>query len=210
MFLRQCFAICLLIVVSALALANDGIDTKSVVVDGVAEKNAAAKNQQAQAEKSPASTSDAQYPAVFSPKNTSQTTPAVGVGQGLVTADPVKVIAGLLFVIVFILALAWLMRKLGAVPAMSGQSMRVLSALSVGTREKVVLVDVAGQQILLGVAPGRVSHLQTFDQPVITQNSSAKPLVNEFSGVIKKLMQNNNEEPDEKNTGTHKAAGKSS
>jgi flagellar protein FliO/FliZ len=51
-------------------------------------------------------------------------------------------------------------------------------------------VDIAGQQVLLGVAPGRVTHLTSFDQPVITEATSS----NDFSSKIKQLMQatNNN------------------
>mgnify|MGYP000383068744 CR=1 FL=1 len=46
----------------------------------------------------------------------------------------------------------------------TGQSMRVVSAISVGTRERVVLVQVGEQQLVLGVAPGRVNLLQQIDQ----------------------------------------------
>ena len=42
--------------------------------------------------------------------------------------------------------------------------MNVLSVLPLGTKEKAILVDIAGQHILLGVAPGRVSALHVFPQ----------------------------------------------
>jgi flagellar biosynthetic protein FliO len=107
------------------------------------------------------------------------------VGGGLVSADPVSVVTGLLVVVVMIVLVAWLMRRLGGLPTMGGASMKVISALSVGTREKIVLVDIAGNQMLLGVAPGRVSCLQSFDQPVVDVKAANN---SEFSKTIKKLL----------------------
>lgn len=110
-----------------------------------------------------------------------------GAGSGIVAADPIAVVGGLLAVIVLIIVTAWLMRRVGGVQAFGGQSMKVLAALSVGAREKVVLVDVAGTQILLGVAPGRVSHLQTFEQPVVSDRPDQR---GDFTATIKKLLHN--------------------
>lgn len=111
------------------------------------------------------------------------------VGSGVITTDPTMVVVGLLLVIVFIVGSAWLMRRVGGLKILGGQSMSVVAALSVGTREKVVLIDVEGQQLLLGVAPGRVSHLKTFDESVV---DIKRPKGNDFSSTIKKLLTENN------------------
>jgi flagellar protein FliO/FliZ len=109
------------------------------------------------------------------------------VGSGVVNADPITVIAGLLVVVALILMMAWLMRRSGAIPMVGGgQAIKIVGALSVGTREKVVLVDVGGKQILLGIATGRVSHLQTFDEAVVDLNATN---TSDFSTTIKKLLQ---------------------
>ena len=110
---------------------------------------------------------------------------APAVGSGVTSADPFVVISGLLFVIAMIFVAAWLMRRLGSVSMAGGQAMKIVSVLSVGPREKVLLVDVAGRQILLGVAPGRVSYLQSFDQPVFTPAATGS---NEFATKIKQLL----------------------
>lgn len=115
--------------------------------------------------------------------SSSNKTPAPG--SGLVAADPVTVIAGLLLVVALIFVVAWLMKRIGAVPVMPGQTMKILSALSVGTREKVLLIEVGDKQLLLGVAPGRVSHLQTFDEVVVSAPSQS----NDFAATIKKFLQ---------------------
>ena len=106
-------------------------------------------------------------------------------GANVVSADPLKVIGGLLVVVGSIFAIGWLFRRATGGAVFAGQGLKVVAALSVGTREKVVLVDVGGQQILLGVAPGRVSHLQSFDQPVLDLQTTA---AGDFSSVMKKIM----------------------
>lgn len=107
-------------------------------------------------------------------------------GSGVVAADPFTVVFGLLFIVALIFIIAWVLRRMGSVSMLSGQPMKIVAALSVGAREKVLLVDIAGQQVLLGVAPGRVSHLQSFDQPVITPVAAGS---NEFATKIKQLLQ---------------------
>lgn len=69
-------------------------------------------------------------------------------------------------VVGLILLIAWLLRRFsGITPA--AKNMRVIGALSLGTREKAVLVQVGKKQLLLGVAPGRVNLLEAFDEPVV-------------------------------------------
>lgn len=104
------------------------------------------------------------------------------------TANPVSLVLGLAFVVLLIFLVAWLLRRMGAVSLVSGQAMKVVAALSVGPREKVVLVDIGGKQLLLGVAPGRVSHLHEFDQPVISNEGG----VGDFSAKLKQMMQGTN------------------
>lgn len=84
----------------------------------------------------------------------------------------IHVILSLAFVIVLIYAVAWYIRRMQLTTAGSGQAMRVVTALSVGARERVVLVQVGEEQMLLGVAPGRVNLLQAFGSAVIDANDS--------------------------------------
>jgi len=69
-----------------------------------------------------------------------------------------------LFALAFVLVLAWLALKLlaksGAV-AIGGKGgrLRVLQSVPVGARERVVLLEVDGEELLLGVAAGGVQVL---------------------------------------------------
>lgn len=92
-------------------------------------------------------------------------------GSAIATTDPVTVLLGLLFVVGLIFVLAWLLKKVSGGPLLSNSTMKVLSSMSVGTRERVVLVQVGDKQMLLGVGAGSVSQLHIFDEPIIAPNT---------------------------------------
>lgn len=90
----------------------------------------------------------------------------------------------LLFVLALIYAAAWYMKKMQGFGTLAGQRMKVISALSVGSRERVVLIQVGDTQMLVGVAPGRVNYIKDLDQPLAAQEELAKP--NGFADLLRR------------------------
>lgn len=74
-------------------------------------------------------------------------------------ADLAQALLALILVLFAILAAAALARRLGGLGRLESGSFQVLGALSLGARERVVLVRVGGKQLVLGVAPGQVRAL---------------------------------------------------
>ncbi|WP_210395728.1 flagellar biosynthetic protein FliO [Motiliproteus sediminis] len=97
----------------------------------------------------------------------------------------IQVLLALLLVVAAIFVLAWLMRRMQAGAGFATKGMKVVAMLPLSTRERVVLVDIGGQQLLLGVAPGRVSLLQRFDEPVL---DTASPGGGEFRERLKQAL----------------------
>lgn len=95
---------------------------------------------------------------------------------------------GLFVVLALILALAWMMRRLGGVQGGANSALRILGGLSLGTRERVVLVQVGEQQVLLGVAPGRVQTLHVLEQPIAV-NEHNKPATGNFAASLSAALQ---------------------
>lgn len=83
------------------------------------------------------------------------------------TAALLQTLAGLGVVIALILALAWVSRRLSGGRLGNASFMKILAVQPLGTREKIILVDVAGRQMMLGVTPGRIVTLYVFDEPVL-------------------------------------------
>lgn len=65
----------------------------------------------------------------------------------------------LLLVLLVFFVCVWLMRKSGQFASSGRENLKVLAGLSLGVREKVVLIRVGDKQLLLGVTPGKVEKL---------------------------------------------------
>lgn len=90
--------------------------------------------------------------------------PAVGVGS------LTEVTLALAVVLAAIFGLAWLMRRVRGI-AGSASALGVLAEVRLGPKERAVLVKVGGEQLLLGVAPGRVATLHVLSQPIAIERS---------------------------------------
>jgi len=113
---------------------------------------------------------------------------SVGVSSpAMSTGSYIQVMLGLVFVVFLIFALAWLVRRMGRLQSVIGGSMKLLGGLSLGQRERALLVQVGETQILLGVAPGSVRTLHVFDEPVVTATptSTGDSFADRLSAVLK-------------------------
>jgi flagellar protein FliO/FliZ len=93
---------------------------------------------------------------------------------GTAATDPMssgyllKLVIGLLMVLALIFVFAWAARKMRLTPAGQQGVIRVLSAISVGQRERIALIQVGDEQILIGLSPGRIQTLHHLETPVDT------------------------------------------
>jgi flagellar protein FliO/FliZ len=72
-----------------------------------------------------------------------------------------QMFAGLVFVLALVAAGAWMLRRVAHSPRQAAGAIRIVASAAVGQRERVVLVEIAGTWLALGVAPGRVNALHT-------------------------------------------------
>lgn len=70
---------------------------------------------------------------------------------------------GLVLVLAIMLGLAWLVRRYVQVPGIGKGQVQIHGGVSLGAREKAVLLSVEGRRLLVGVAPGRVQTLLVLD-----------------------------------------------
>jgi flagellar protein FliO/FliZ len=94
------------------------------------------------------------------------------VGDPFSLASLGQFVFGLVVVVGMILALAWMLRRMNRIQGSVQGRMRILAGLPLGSRERVVLVQVGDEQILLGVAPGRVSRLHVLEHPLETKSAA--------------------------------------
>ena len=79
----------------------------------------------------------------------------------------VRLVAGLLLVLAVLGGLTWASRRLGLnrLAGAGGDRLRVLATLSVGTRERLLLVRVGDDEVLLGVTQHGISRLHQRPAP---------------------------------------------
>ncbi|WP_165856675.1 flagellar biosynthetic protein FliO [Marinobacter sp. JSM 1782161] len=74
---------------------------------------------------------------------------------------------GLLAVIALIFGCAWLVKRMNGLSGMNSQAIKIVSVMSVGARERIVLIEVGGTQILVGITANTIRTLHVFDEPVV-------------------------------------------
>ncbi|QCR10302.1 flagellar biosynthetic protein FliO [Brenneria rubrifaciens] len=93
-------------------------------------------------------------------------------------------------ILLFILFIAWLVRKLGFAPqAKQNKLLNVVSSCPVGQRERVVIVEVDNTWLVLGVTAQQVTALHTLPaQPTSDSSSTAEIKSANFNQLLKKVL----------------------
>jgi flagellar protein FliO/FliZ len=99
--------------------------------------------------------------------------PAPGSALPLGMGELGQVTGSLLLVLLLIGALAWGAQRLRLAKGSTGRHLRVVDALSLGTRERLLLVEVDGERLLLGVAGGQLRRLHVLSAPTHPEFASA-------------------------------------
>lgn len=98
-----------------------------------------------------------------------------------------QLVLGLLLVLGLIFFLAWLLRRVQqAGPAGKGQVIELIGSRALGQRDRLVLVQVGNEQILLGLTPGTITALHVLKEPV--QVPSGEPATPEFAQRLMEIL----------------------
>jgi len=92
----------------------------------------------------------------------------VDIDVGLNAGHVAQMVIALLMVVTAIIAASLFMRRIHGVQSRLGSEFRVISGISLGARERLVLVQVGDKQLLIGVAPGHIQTLYVLDEPLAT------------------------------------------
>jgi flagellar protein FliO/FliZ len=102
-----------------------------------------------------------------------------------------SVIGGLAIILVLIYGLSWFVKRFAQGGFMQSPGMKIISSMPLGTRERLILVDVGGKQLLLGVTAGQINTLHVFEEPAIVAEK-AQVAGSEFSQKLMAILQKNN------------------
>jgi len=95
-------------------------------------------------------------------KKTIPTTVTDPIGMG----DFAQVFLGLAIVVIAILAMAWLIKRTGYVNTRANGVLKIIGGITLTQRERLLLVQVGEKQLLLGIAPGRITTLCELEEKI--------------------------------------------
>jgi flagellar protein FliO/FliZ len=103
------------------------------------------------------------------------------------TGGLAQVTLSLLLILGVILGLAWVATRLRLTPRVGQGAIRVLADLPLGTKERVVLLQIGEAQALVGVGADGVRSLQTLAQAIVVPAAASPP--SGFALKLRSLME---------------------
>ncbi|WP_191833306.1 flagellar biosynthetic protein FliO [Pseudomonas fluorescens] len=98
-----------------------------------------------------------------------------------------QLVLGLLLVLGLIFLLAWLLRRVQNAAPGSGQVIEILGSRNLGPRDRLLLIQVGKEQILIGHTPGSIEALHVLAEPVEVP-ADARQATPEFAQRLMELM----------------------
>ncbi|MFD1801128.1 flagellar biosynthetic protein FliO [Mixta tenebrionis] len=100
-------------------------------------------------------------------------------------------------VILLIFACAWLARRSGLASRLraDGNIIAVKASYSLGQRERLVVVEIDGERLLLGVTPGAITRLGRLSAPTPAPHEAGE--TPNFQQTLKRLLKRDKVEPEE-------------
>jgi len=114
-----------------------------------------------------------------------------GTPRTLMATDFMRWGGGLILVLGVFFMCVWMVRKAGGLTSTTAGQMRILGGLSLGAKERVVLLQLGNKQLLLGVSPGRVEALHTLEGEdcLIFENTRSNGVEeNQFAHKLMQVM----------------------
>jgi len=112
----------------------------------------------------------------------------------LSASNIMNMLMGLGLVLAIIFFMAWIVRRMGGMQVMGSQKIKLLGGMSLGAREKVVLVQIENKRLVLGVAQGQVNTLHVMDGDFDTDEKesvdSAAPFKEKFLQALSQTIKN--------------------
>ncbi len=105
----------------------------------------------------------------------------------------------LALILMIIAACAWIARRAGFAQRLpkGNQILSVVASHSLGQRERVVVIDMEGKRVLIGVTSSQINCLATFDKPSEGDAIPVTPAAGDFQSTLMNLLKKRQTEPKE-------------
>lgn len=76
-----------------------------------------------------------------------------------------QIMFSLLLVVAVIVLVGWLLKRMNMVNTGPGEHMKLLGGITIGQRERIILVEARDTWLVVGVVPGQIRTLHTLPKP---------------------------------------------
>ncbi|MBI5437868.1 MAG: flagellar biosynthetic protein FliO [Nitrosomonadales bacterium] len=103
-----------------------------------------------------------------------------------------QIIFSLLLVLAAIVLVAWLLKRMNVAQQGSVKLLKVLGAVPIGQRERIVLVEIKDTWLVVGVGPGQIRTLHSLqkmeDSAIDLQHTEAQSSGTKFSSLLSSVL----------------------
>lgn len=112
--------------------------------------------------------------------------PSVAFAATPPSLDLATTFGSLIFVIAFILFIAWLLKRM-QVPTMSNQQgLVIVRQIPVGTKERIAIVQAGDEQFLVGITTQSIQLISKLDKPLTQEMLEKSTFSSQLSQLMKK------------------------
>ncbi len=112
------------------------------------------------------------------------------------TTGLLQIFLGLIAVLALMVVAAWFLKKIGPVASGNKVAVKVVGGVNLGNRERIMVVEVADQWIVVGVTAHQISTLSTLPkQEQLNTQETVQGSENQFSTWLKRTLEKRNESP---------------
>ena len=103
-------------------------------------------------------------------------------------AGMLQVMVGLILVLGVLVVIAWGVKKAGVGKQAHGGAIKIVGGIHVGNRERIMVIEVADEWIVVGVTPTSITALSTMPRQEGVASSPASPLAKNFSTWLQQTV----------------------
>ncbi len=107
-------------------------------------------------------------------------------------ASALQMAFGLVVVLALLLGALWLLKRINQPRGPAAGLLRVIAGVAVGQRERVVILELGGSWLVLGVAPGQVTTLAEIPRQELPAGAQP-PAAGEFPAWLKRVVEQRRE-----------------
>lgn len=113
--------------------------------------------------------------------------------SGINASEMMRLSLSLILVLAIIVVFSWAIKKLNHFSSKSNHHIKLITGMNIGLKEKIIVLEVANQQMVIGVTPHSINYLTKIDEKI---EEDSKPMAG-FNEVFKKIK---NRDFNEKNS----------